>query len=240
MQVKKSQQHWNTVSGPAIVYTYIYSMFEKLRSNATPTSLGLLPRQVPSGKACRAHCSWVCREHRLGHGSKCWLTNWWSWCPLESSSCVNEHQSKAANSQAKSHTCNQGNVLPPAEVSVFIFRLCHNQFLLPCDYVMCCKQPLLELSVWPWPAGRETMRWTVQNPNLCSIPWTFEDSGRTEASHKGNLSVVRMKWIPWSNSSICLWAFRVHIFHHTHCNISTGNTRNHTCQHIFSWVSLYF
>lgn len=131
MQVKKSQQHWNTVSGPAIVYTYIYSMFEKLRSNATPTSLGLLPRQVPSGKACRAHCSWVCREHRLGRGSKCWLTNWWSWCPLESSSCVNEHQSKAANSQAKSHTCNQGNVLPPAEVSVFIFRLCHNQFLLP-------------------------------------------------------------------------------------------------------------
>lgn len=39
---KKSQQHWTTVSGLAIVYTCIYSMFEGLRSAAT--SLGSLPR----------------------------------------------------------------------------------------------------------------------------------------------------------------------------------------------------
>ncbi len=96
-----------------------------------------------------------------------------SWCPLESSSCVNQRQSKTANSQAKSHTCNGGNVLPPVEVSVFIFRLCHGQFPLPCHCVMlCCSRPPLLPSVSPQPAGGETQQRVARTPDLCFIPWT--------------------------------------------------------------------
>lgn len=41
---KKSEQGRTAVSGLVIVYTYIYNMFARIRSAATPTSLGLLPR----------------------------------------------------------------------------------------------------------------------------------------------------------------------------------------------------
>lgn len=129
-----------------------------------------------------------------------------SWCPLEPSSCVNEHQSKTANSQAKSHTCNQGNVLSLVEVSVFNFRLYHSQFFflfslfffLPCACVMCCRQPPLQ------PAGRETQLRPAWSSKFCFIPWTSANFKETRSKswmkykHQFTLEKDSMIWLKYT------------------------------------------
>lgn len=150
-------------------------MFERLCSATTPT-LGSLPSPHVKREAVGGKCSAAepARSVDRATGRSVGSTPLWSWCPPESSSCAKEHQSETADAQAKSHTCNQGNApsLHWLLSVLFIFKLCHSQFLLPCEWR---EQHPLEPSVWPQPAedlGSQT--WTCYRDH----EQTYERLGR--------------------------------------------------------------
>lgn len=96
--------------------------------------------------------------------------------------------------KAKSHKCNQSDVLPPVVVSIFIVRLCHGQFLLPCDcLVLGCEQSTLKPSVWPWPAGDVSSKPLLHSSGPLPAP------KRPEENHGWNLEVHPAK------NGLCGW-----------------------------------